>query len=195
MLQLLQAVKKCMPLLQPAVRRCQSSLSQALPAGQPHLSGRLCSVLVAMQMAGGTVCMGSKPSMLQVKEVQSLTCQLRPALVTTQSLSSGMLNSMAAPLGPMRWLVGCIRMASCTLRGSRSAWGRDMSSMGRQVAASAVWGSSLLSSAMRTVESVFQSVAVWRARGALLWPAGCQVAVAKLKLCLQRPAGSASKAA
>ena len=57
--------------------------------------------------------------------------------------------------------------------------------MGRQVAGSAVWGSSLLSRAMRTVESVFQSVAVWRARGVLLWPAGCQVAVAKLKLCLQ----------
>ena len=96
-----------------------------------------------------------------------------------------MLNSMAAPLGPIRWLVGCIRMASCTLRGSKSAWARDMSSMGRQAAGSAVLGSSLLSRAMRTVESVFQSVAVWRARGVLLWPACCQVAVAKLKLCLQ----------
>ena len=151
--------------------------------------------MVTVQVTVGEVIMGSKPFTVQVKQVQSLTCQLRPALVTTQSLSSGMLNSMAAPFGPMRWLVGCIRMASCTLRGSRSAWARDMSSMGRQGAASAVWGSSLLSRAMRTVESVFQSVAVWRARGDLLWPAGCQVAVAKLKLCLQQQEGSAFKEA
>ena len=101
MRQLLQAFKKCMPSLQPAVGRGQPN-SIALYRPQPNLSHRLCSSFVRMQSMVGAVSMGGTVHPALRQEMQSLTCQLRPALVTTQSLSSGMLNSMAAPLGPMR---------------------------------------------------------------------------------------------
>ena len=101
MRQLLQAFKKCMPRLQDSIDRGQSN-SIALYRPRPDLSRRHCSLFVRMQITVGAVSMGGTVYPALRQEVQSITCQLRPALVTTQSLSSGMLNSMAAPLGPMR---------------------------------------------------------------------------------------------